>query len=310
MDAQPLSAASGLPGDDTWLEWLLSARHGNDATYAAALAPILADIRDRLLDHANIQPGQAIADIGCGDGLAGFGALERQATTGVTFVDISPALIAHTRDLAKRRGLDERCRFLVASAVALGAIPDASIDVVLVRAMLAYVEDKKAALGEFRRILRPGARISIVDPIFQDHAFALAGLASQRRPGSLDVGARYAELLHRCRSAHLPDSFEGIRSSSLTNYNERDLVRLFEETGFVNVHLRLHIDSVPAAAMPWSAFLASSPRAGVSTIGEILDARFTSADQIEFERMFRVQIESGSMLERNVNAYVFADNPA
>jgi SAM-dependent methyltransferase len=309
MNAQSLSAVAGLPGDDTWLEWLLSTRHGSDATYAAALAPVIADIRDRLLDHANIQPGQAIADIGCGDGLAGFGALERQATTSVTFVDISPGLIAHTRDLAQRCGLDERCRFIVASAVALAAIPDASIDVVLVRAMLAYLEDKKAALGEFRRILRPGARISIVDPIFQDNAFALAGLASQRRPGSSDVGARYAELLHRCRSAYFPDSLDGIRSSSLTNYNERDLVRLFQVSGFVNVHLRLHIDSVPAPAIPWGAFLASSPRAGVPTIGDILDEQFTAAERGEFETMLRAKIESGSMLEQNVNAYVFADNP-
>jgi arsenite methyltransferase len=310
MNAQLLSPIAGSPGDDMWLEWLLSIRHGNDATYAAALTPMLEDIRDRLLENANILPGQVIADIGCGDGLAGFGALERQATTSVTFVDISPALIAHTRDVAERRGLDERCRFLVASAVALGAIPDRSVDVVLVRAMLAYVEDKKAALREFRRILRPGARISIVDPIFQDNAFALAGLASQRRPGCSDVGARYAELLHRCRSAYFPDSLDEIRSNFLTNYNERDLVRLFHGIGFVNIHLRLHIDSVPAPAIPWGAFLASSPRAGVPTIGEILAEQFTSAEQGEFENMFRSKIESGSMLEQNVNAYVFADNPA
>ncbi len=310
MNAQLLSAAPGMPGDDAWLDWLLSIRHGSDATYAAAIAPLLADIRGRLLDHANIQPGQAIADIGCGDGFAGFGALERQATTSVTFVDISPALISHTRDLAKRRGVAERCRFLVASAVALGAIPDTSFDVVLVRAVLAYIEDKKAALNEFRRILRPGARISVVDPIFQDNAFALAGLASQRRPGSSDAGARYAEFLHRCRSAHLPDSLEGIRGNSLTNYNERDLVRLFQITGFVNVHLRLHIDVVPAPAIPWAAFLSSSPRAGVPTIGEILAEHFTSAERDEFETMFRATIESGAMFDQNVNAYVFADNPA
>jgi arsenite methyltransferase len=306
---QPI-AVPGTPGDDIWFDWLLSIRHGNDATYANALAPLLCDIRDRLLDHANIQPGQAIADIGCGDGLAGFGALERQPESTLTFVDISPALIAHTRGLASQRGLTARCRFLVASAQDLTDIPAASIDVILVRAMLAYLEDKVAALREFRRILRPGARISIADPIFQDYAFALAGLASQRRDGSADAGARYAELLHRCRSAHYPDSLDSIRKSCLTNYNERDLVHFFELAGFVDIHLRLHIDSAPAPAIPWNAFLGSSPRAGVPTIGEILSAQFSAAEKTEFEQLFRAKIESGRMLERTVIGYVFADNPA
>jgi ubiquinone/menaquinone biosynthesis C-methylase UbiE len=306
---EPSSVITGVPGDDTWLEWLLSERHGGDATYAAALAPMLEDIRERLLDHAALEPDHAIADIGCGDGLAGFGALARQPTSRVTFVDISPALIAHARALAQRRGLAEQCAFLVASAVALEAIPAASIDVVLVRAVLAYVEDKEAALSEFRRILRPGARISLVDPIFQDNAFALAGIKSQRRPGSREIGARYAELVHRWRSAHFPDSLDAIRGNFLTNYNERDLVRLFQRAGFVNIHLRLHIDCVSAPAIPWNAFLASSPRAGVPTVGAILSEQFSVAEREEFETMFRARIESGGLLEQNVNAYIFADNP-
>lgn len=304
-----LTAADGSRDNDAWFNWLLSVRHGGNVAYAAALAPMLEDIRDRLLDNARLAPNERIADIGCGDGLAGLGALERQPTSIVTFADISPALIDYTRTLAERRGLAARCRFLVASAQALGAIPDASIDVVLVRAVLAYIDDKGAALREFRRILRPRGRISIVDPIFQDGAFAVAGLASQRNAGNNGLAARYLELLHRCRSAHLPDSVDEIGRNSLTNYNERDLLRLFESAGFVNVHLRLHIDSIPALPMPWLAFLASSPRAQAPTMGEILGSQFTSAERIEFEQIFRANIEAGTTIERNVNAYIFADSP-
>jgi ubiquinone/menaquinone biosynthesis C-methylase UbiE len=302
-------APSATERPDAWFEWLTVTRHGGDSGYAAALAPMLRDIRDRLLDNAGLRAGQTIADIGCGDGLAGFGALERQPHSSVTFVDPSAALVARTRELAQRRGRADNCRFVVASATDLSAIPSASIDVVLVRAVLAYIEDKAAAMREFRRILRPAGRISIVDPIFADNAFMLAALAASRRPGARDAAARYAELLHRCRSAHYPDTIEAIRRNPLTNYNERDLFALLVSAGFVDVHLRLHIDAVRAPAIPWPAFLASAPYAGVPTVGEILERDFSPAERREFEQLFRANVVAGTALERNINAYLFATCP-
>jgi len=298
-----------LAPDDRWCDWLLRARHGGDDEYAAALRPMLDDIRDRLLDHAALRPGLDVIDVGCGDGLAGFGALEREPTSVVTFVDISPALLEHTRAIAHRRGFAERCRFLVASAESLAAIPDASADVVLVRAVLAYVDRKAVAMEEFRRVLRPGGRVSIVDPIFQDQALHLAGIAAQLRAGECAAATRYFELLHRCRSAHFPDSVDALSANPATNYNERDLLRLIGCAGFVDVHLRLHIDSIRAPRMSWPAFLGSAPFAGVPTVGEILHSRFAPEERLEFERFLRPDVEAGTALERNVNAYLFADAP-
>jgi arsenite methyltransferase len=306
------SQARPLPGfleTDRWFDWLMSVRHGGDAAYATALQPMLYDIRDRLLDHAALRPGLRIADIGSGDGLAGFGALEREPTSEVTFVDISPALIAHTRATANERGVVERCSFVVASAESLEAIPAASFDVVLVRALLAYVPQKAAAFDEFRRVLQPSGRISIVDPIFADLAFSLAGIAAQLRAGACGPATRYFELLHRCRSAHYPDSIEAIRRNPLTNYNERDLMRLLENAGFVDAHVRLHIDSIGALPMPWPAFLGSSPYAGAPTVGEILQLHFEKDERREFEQLFRPGVEAGTSMERNVNAYLFARAP-
>jgi arsenite methyltransferase len=304
------SAAKAIAADaNIWFEWLRSTRHGGAAPYAATLAPLIAAIRDRVLDQARLGEGQSVADIGCGDGFAGLAALDRFATIGVTFVDISPALIAQTRAAVAERGALERCRFIVSSAQSIASIPDHSIDVVIVRAVLAYIEDRAAAIGEFRRILRPGGRISIVDPIFSDSAFAVAGLAALVHAGKPGEERHYAEFVHRFRSAQLPDSLEAIRADSVTNYNERDLLRLFETAGFVNIHLRLHIDSVPALPMPWEAYLASSPRAGTPTVGQILAQRFTARERGVFEQAFRPGVEAGTTIERNVNAYIFADAP-
>jgi ubiquinone/menaquinone biosynthesis C-methylase UbiE len=307
--AGPTKALPGFLESDRWFDWLLRIRHGGDPEYAEALQPMINALRDRLLDHAALAPGLRIADIGSGDGIAGFGALVREPTSEVTFVDVSPALIAHTRECANQLGVASRCRFILASADALEAIPTASVDVILVRAVLAYLPRKSAAIAEFRRVLRGGGRISVVDPIFADRAYNHAGIAEQLRLGACGPATRYFELLHRCRSAHFPDSIEAIRRDPLTNYGERDLLRWFENAGFVNAHLRLHIDSIPALPMRWSAYLGSSPYAGAPTIGEILQTRFDKDERREFEHYFRPGVENGTGLERNVNAFLFADAP-
>jgi arsenite methyltransferase len=302
------SAHRDAPHADVWFDWLLRIRHGADAAYAVELQHMLDGIRDRVLDHAGLRPGQQLADVGSGDGLIAFGALARDPTVEATFVDISPALIGYTQELAQRRGLLQRCRFVVASAESLAAIPDASFDVVTARAVIAYLSDKLAAIRELRRILRPGGRVSTVDPVFQDQAYALAGIASQLRAGETGSATAYFEFLHRCGSAHLPDTLLGIRENPLTNFTERDLLRLFEVAGFVNIHLRLHIDSVPALPVPWQVYLATSPRAGAPTMGDILATRFDQRERTEFERLFRRGIEAGAAVERRTNAFIFADS--
>jgi SAM-dependent methyltransferase len=44
-------------------------------------------------------------------------------------------------------------------------VDDAAVDVVTTRSVLIYVKDKAGALREFQRVLRPGGRISLYEPI-------------------------------------------------------------------------------------------------------------------------------------------------
>jgi len=55
--------------------------------------------RDRVLDQAGLAAGETLLDVGCGDGLIGFGALDRGAGL-VIFSDISQDLLAQCRRLA------------------------------------------------------------------------------------------------------------------------------------------------------------------------------------------------------------------
>ena len=120
--------------------------------------------RDRVLDRAHLEGGDTLLDVGCGDGLIGFGALERGAGT-VVFSDVSDDLLDVCRTAARKLGVAERCRFVAARADDLAGIGDESADVVTTRSVLIYVEDKPRAFREFHRVLRPGGRISSFEPI-------------------------------------------------------------------------------------------------------------------------------------------------
>ncbi len=50
-------------------------------------------VRDKILDHANMGEGNVLLDVGCGDGLIAFGALEKVKTSRVIFSDISQDLL-------------------------------------------------------------------------------------------------------------------------------------------------------------------------------------------------------------------------
>ena len=104
--------------------------------------------------------------MGTGDGLIAFGALNRLGPSGrVIFSDISQDLLDHCREAATAEGLADRCRFVLAPADQLTALPDASVDVVTTRSVLIYVKDKAQAMREFYRVLKPGGRVSLFEPI-------------------------------------------------------------------------------------------------------------------------------------------------
>ena len=100
-------------GARQWSEWLLQKRFGGDAQ--AAEQGI--GVRDRVLDRADLHVGHTVVDVGTGDGLIAFGALDRVGESGrVIFVDISQALLDHAHSLAEEMGVAERCSFLNAPA--------------------------------------------------------------------------------------------------------------------------------------------------------------------------------------------------
>src|SRR5919199_963911 len=144
---------------DRWARWLLEHRFSGDPEELARQLPNLEEFRRRVLENAEIQEGDVVLDIGAGDGLIGFGALEQVGERGrVIFSDVSEDLLDECRRIAGELGVAARCEFLRASADDL-PLPDASVDVATTRSVLIYLMDKRPAFVELHRVLKPGGRL-------------------------------------------------------------------------------------------------------------------------------------------------------
>lgn len=136
------------PVRDQWAEWMLHRRCGGDPEQLRCALDYLYPVRDRILDNAMVAAGETLLDVGTGDGLFAFGALERVGGSGrVIFSDVSQDLLDHDRTLAEGMGVAARCRFVGASADDLSALPDASVDIVTTRSVLIYVAAKQRAIA-------------------------------------------------------------------------------------------------------------------------------------------------------------------
>lgn len=296
--------------DDLWSDWLLH-RDGGDAAYGTQLRKSLEVMRDQVLDNARLQNGQTLLDIGSGDGLIAFGAIERVGRTlKAICTDISVPMLEHTKRLAQASGFAGQCVFQACSASDLKDIWDQSVDVVTSRAALAFVEDKPAAFGEFFRVLKPGGRISFCEPILQDKSFELMALQRFLAANPSHPGATRMRLAHRLLSAQYPATETEVAANPLTNFSERDLVALACDAGFVEVQLRLHIDVQPGLIRSWQVFLNTSPHPWAPRSSEVLARAFNDEERRQFEELMRPSIEAGHGVTKDSFAYLTAMKPA
>lgn len=271
---------------DQWHRWLLELRHGGDPEYEAEVRRALVPVRDEVLDRAELRPDDTLLDVGTGDGLIAFGALDRLGPAGrVIFSDISADLLDHCRVAAAAAGQLDRCQFVRASADRLTGIADASVDVVTTRSVLIYVADKAAAFGEFRRVLRPGGRISSHEPINRlMHGDPKLFMGYDVQPVA-DIAAKATAGLRAVQRPAL---------GPMLDFDDRDLVRLAEQAGFADVRLELRVTVTSSRSrVPWDRFLRSSPNPNVPPIGELLAHALTPAELAAFAAHLRPLVEGG-----------------
>jgi ubiquinone/menaquinone biosynthesis C-methylase UbiE len=143
---------------------------------------------DRLLDTfvtlSGLTPGARVADLGCGSGA--FSHLLARKGYACVGLDISPKLV----ELGRRKYPDVE---LIEGDVEHLPFPDASLDGILLSAIVHHLPDPSRCAAEVFRVLRPGGRFVAFDPnrmnpfmwLYRDRAspfYSSVGVTENERP--------------------------------------------------------------------------------------------------------------------------------
>jgi ubiquinone/menaquinone biosynthesis C-methylase UbiE len=148
--------------------------------------------RERLREVLRPEPGERLLEIGVGTGYYSLDIAEWIGPEGrLELFDLQQEFLDHVMRGAGERGLEN----LVPTKGDATALPfeDASVDAVVLTAVLGEIPDSAKALAEIRRVLKPGGRL-VVGELFGDPHFttqaslkrlgAEAGLSLQERSGN------------------------------------------------------------------------------------------------------------------------------
>lgn len=140
---------------------------------------------------AKIGQGQVIGDFGCGPGHAAIEFARRVGPSGhIHAFDINAEFVRRARARAKAEGLEKHITVHLLEDARL-SLPDRSVDRLIARNTLIYVDDPVETLREFRRCLRAGGiahtiegdwRLTAVEPVPTEDWRALIEAASWAWP--------------------------------------------------------------------------------------------------------------------------------
>jgi ubiquinone/menaquinone biosynthesis C-methylase UbiE len=144
--------------------------------------------RERLRSVLRPAPGERLLEIGVGTGYYSCELAEWVAPEGrLELFDLQQEFLDHVMRAAGERGLSN----LVPTRGDATRLPyeDASVDAVILTAVLGEIPDTAAALREIRRVLKPGGRL-VVGELFGDPHFTTR--ANLERMGT-DAGLALSE---------------------------------------------------------------------------------------------------------------------
>ncbi len=152
--------------------------------------------------------GSSVVELGCGPGFYARGLAAHDQRVAAAGLDRSAAQLADARQRARRAGL-ANCRFDLGDVAAM-PYPDGSVDALIAARLFVLVDQPERVLDEMHRVLRPGGRAFIAEPLSALQArltlrlmqladrFGRSGCPSAgRRPERIDVldDARFAALI-------------------------------------------------------------------------------------------------------------------
>ena len=198
-------------------------------------------------------PGATVLDYGCGEALHA-GIVAAQAGR-LILVEPAPGVRAR---LAARFGANPRIE--VCAPERLAALPDHSVDVVIMHSVAQYLtpQELDAVLSLFRRLLAPTGSLVLGD-VIRPATSALADALALLRFGARD-GFFFAALIGLCRT--VLSSYWRLRSSlGLTRYDEPAMITKLGSAGFTarragenigHSRARMTFLALPAGSAAWN----------------------------------------------------------
>jgi ubiquinone/menaquinone biosynthesis C-methylase UbiE len=141
------------------------------------------------IDFAGVGDGDRIVDVGCGTGSLTFALAQSRRVQSIEAIDFSPVFVEE----ALRRNNDPRITIRQADACAL-PFEAASFDRALALLVLHFIPEAKKAIGEMRRVTRPGGTVAAV---VWDHLGGMAGMRMM-----IDTVAALSEAGRQLRSRY------------------------------------------------------------------------------------------------------------
>jgi ubiquinone/menaquinone biosynthesis C-methylase UbiE len=178
------AAAAATVGAAIWWRKNPSACPYGQRFWVEAPHPIIT--RERLRTVLRPQPGERLLEIGVGTGYYSLDLAEWVAPEGtLELFDLQQKFLDHVMRAATERGLKN----LVATLGDATDLPheDASVDAVILTAVLGEIPEAAAALREIRRVLKPDGRL-VVGELFGDpHFTTRAALERMGREAALEL---------------------------------------------------------------------------------------------------------------------------
>ncbi len=119
---------------------------------------------ERLANWIGLKPGMSALDVGCGLGFLGYTFWKHFGVGGrYTGVDIREKLLVEAREASSEWATDGVAEFVVGDVYKL-PFADATFDWVACQTLMIHLVNPEDALGEMRRVLKPGGLFTCIEP--------------------------------------------------------------------------------------------------------------------------------------------------
>jgi len=279
-----------------WTEWLKQSRFAymNEIQKEQTLRWLFS-VRDKILQRADIKKGDILLDLGTGNGMLAFGAYEILKNNGkVIASDKYKDCLEECKKIAQEIGIAQNFEFLQSDITDI-KLPDNSVDVVVMRSVLVHILNKSQAIKECFRVLKPGGRISIFEPIIRSNTkyYELVN------PSSITNYDKFKEIEQK---------FMSDENDSLTNFDEKTLLNDFKNAGFndINIDLATEKSTYEANSSMIDPWFNTPPSPGGLTLKEKFLRVLPDEEITRYIEELKRELNGKTITVKSFSAYISA----